>query len=316
MAQGAPQRIDVHHHILPPFYLQEAGKEIRATAPGFPQLFDWTPEKTLADMDAHSVATAVLSMSTPGIWFGDRDQGRSLARRCNEYAVKMRAEHPGRFGLFAALPLPDVAGSLLEIDYALGTLKADGIGLLTSYKNSWLGDEAYAPVFDELNRRKAVVFVHPNVPDCCTATLPMVAQGLIELLFDTTRAITGLLYSGTFARCPDIRFIFCHGGGGLAQMADRIGNGARNPALAAKVPNGVMHELKKLYLDVANMTGPRAFAAVRDLVGMEKMLLGSDFPFNSIGPTVKGLGELNLLDSELRAIERENALSLLPSLRR
>ena len=309
-------RIDVHHHILPPFYLEEAGAIIRRTAVGYPQLFDWTPAKSIADMDANAVATSVVSMSTPGIWFGDQAQGRRLARKCNEYAAQMRVDHPGRFGVFAALPLPDVDGSLAEVTYSLDVLKADGIGLLTSYGNLWLGDDRFAPVFDELNRRKAVVFVHPNVPDCCTSTLPQVAQGLIELLFDTTRAITGLLYSGTFSRCPDIRFIFCHGGGGLTQMGDRIGNGARNPALAAKVPNGVMHEFKKLYLDVVNQTGPRAFAAMRELVGIEKLLLGSDFPFNSIAGTAKGLEALKLPASEMQAIESGNALALLPQLRR
>jgi predicted TIM-barrel fold metal-dependent hydrolase len=311
---GIAHRIDIHHHILPPFYLEEAGAQIRSTAPGFPHLFEWTPAKSLADMDRNGVATSVLSMSTPGIWFGDTAQGRRLARRCNEYAAQMVDQHRGRFGMFAALPLPDVEGSLAELAYAMDTLKADGVGLLTSYGNSWLGDERFAPVFDEMNRRKCVVFVHPNVPDCCTQTLPMVAQGLIELLFDTTRAITGLLYSGTFSRCPDIKFIFCHGGGGLAQMADRMSNAARSPALAAKLPNGVMHELQKLYLDVANMTGARAFAAVKDLVGIHHLLLGSDFPFNPIAPVVSGLAALKLDPADQRAIERDNALLLLPGL--
>jgi predicted TIM-barrel fold metal-dependent hydrolase len=312
-----PHRIDVHHHFLPPFYLQEVGQVIRSTAVGFPQLFDWSPEKSLADMDANGVQTAVLSMSTPGVWFGDRDQGRRLARQCNEYAARMRADHPGRFGLFAALPLPDVEGSLAEVAHAFDTLKADGIGLLTSYGNTWLGDERFAPVFEELNRRKAVVFVHPSVADCCLSTIPQVPNGLIELLFDTVRAITGLLYSGTLSRCADIKFVFCHGGGcGLPMMAPRIGNAVRNPKLAALLPHGVEHELKKLYLDVVNVTHARAFNAVREQVGIERMLLGSDYPFASVGPTVKGLEALKLPETELRAIENANALRLMPSLAR
>jgi predicted TIM-barrel fold metal-dependent hydrolase len=320
MAQGAPQsiahRIDIHHHILPPFYLQEVGKEIRATAPGFPQLFDWTPEKTLADMDTHSVATAVLSMSTPGIWFGDRDQARSLARRCNEYAVKMRADHPGRFGLFAALPLPDVEGSLLEIDYALGTLKADGIGLLTSYGNSWLGDEAYAPVFDELNRRKAVAYFHPTAPGFCTGLLPEIPPPMVEFPFDTTRAILTLLFSGTFTRCPDVRFIFSHAGGALPMLAHRIAAvAATRKELAEQMPKGAMHEFGRLFYDVVNASNPISFNAIRQLAGISQLLYGSDFPFWSPQLTADALAKLGLTPGEMRAVERDNALRLLPRLK-
>ena len=162
--------------------------------------------------------------------------------------------------------------------------------------------------------RRAVVFVHPNVPGCCTATVPGVAQGLIELLFDTTRTITSLLFNGTFSRCPDIRFIFCHGGGTLAQVADRLGNLGRNPVAAKRLPEGVEHELNKLYLDVASMTGARSFNAIRDLVGIGKTLLGTDYPFGQIAPIVAGLGRLGLSAADLRALERDNALALLPRL--
>ena len=314
MNQPAAHRIDVHHHILPPFYLEEARAEITAAAAGFPQLFQWTPEQSIGEMDRTGVATSVLSISTPGVWFGNDIRGRRMARRCNDYAAEQVTRHRGRFGMFAVLPLPDIAGSLRELDYAYDMLQADGIGLLTSYGNTWLGDPEYAPVIDELNRRRAVVFVHPNVPGCCTATVPGVAQGLIELLFDTTRTIVSMLFNGTFSRCPDIRFIFCHGGGTLAQVADRVCNLGRNPVAAARLPKGVEHELKKLYLDVASMTGARSFNAIRDLVGIGKMLLGTDYPFGQIAPIVAGLGRLGLSAADLRALERDNALALLPRL--
>ncbi len=314
MAQA--HRIDVHHHVLPPFYQQEAKAEISATAVGFPQLFNWTPQQSIDEMDRTGVATSVLSISTPGVWFGDNARARDMARRCNDFSAQQVTDYRGRFGMFAALPLPDVEGSLKEIAHAFDTLKADGAGLLTSYGNTWLGDPVYAPVFDELNRRKAVVFVHPNVPGCCTATIPGVAQGLIELLFDTTRTIISLLFNGTFSRCPDIRFIFCHGGGTLAQTADRIANLARHPVAAPRLPNGVEYELKKLYLDVASMTGKRSFNAIRDLVGIEKMLLGTDYPFGPIGNIVEGIGRLGLSAADLQALERGNALRLLPQLAR
>ncbi len=175
MNPTSAHRIDVHHHILPPFYLEEAREEIVTTAVGFTHLFHWTPAQSIDEMDRSGVATSVLSISTPGVWFGHDGRARNMARRCNEYAAEQAAAHRGRFGMFAVLPLPDTAGSLRELAYAYDTLRADGIGLLTSYGNTWLGDPAYAPVFDELNRRRAVVFVHPNVPGCCTATIPGVA---------------------------------------------------------------------------------------------------------------------------------------------
>ncbi len=319
-APAAPRRrIDVHHHFLPPVYQKEARETLNVTAsgtPGFQLLFKWTPQMSLDEMDKFGAETAMVSISTPGVSFGTVDQQRRLARQCNDFGAQMVRDYPGRFGLFAVLPLPDVEGSLREIEYSLDTLKADGFGILSSYGDKWLGDPAMAPVFDELNRRKAVVFVHPSVANCCGNTLPMVSSGLIELLFDTTRTITSLLYSFTFLRCPDIRFIFCHGGGALAQMAQRITAFARSPAVAAKYPQGVLGELRKLYVDVTDMTAPPSFAGVRELFGMQKIMFGSDYPFSpTLAATVGGLGQLKLPAAELQAIERDNAVSLFPRLK-
>src|SRR5262245_15189294 len=161
--------IDVHHHIVPPFYLEANRDRIAASSGGriIPAWLEWTPEKTLAAMDQHEVATSVISLSTPGVWFGDARQARDTSRRCNEYAANLAKRHAGRFGRFATVALPDIDGTLREIEYALDVLGADGVGLLTSYSETWLGDPSYDPVFVELNRRKAVVFVHPTTPTCC-----------------------------------------------------------------------------------------------------------------------------------------------------
>src|SRR3979411_1988884 len=163
LAQAQPRsRIDVHHHYLPPFH-----RETRLKNRGGAGLPDWSVQMSLDDMDKAGVATAVVSAVQPGVWFGDNEAARKLTREGNEYGARMVAGYPGRFGLFAAIPLPDPEGSLKEIAYAFDTLKADGIGLFTSYQDKYLGDPAFVPVYEELNRRKAAVYVHPVTPDCC-----------------------------------------------------------------------------------------------------------------------------------------------------
>ena len=261
---SAPQRlIDVHHHIIPPFYVAENRDRIAGSRGGqiTPAWLEWTPERALIAMDQNHVAAAVLSLSSPGVWFGDIQVARNTARRSNEYAAELGRKHPGRFGLFAALPLPDAEGSLREIEYALDVLKADGIGLLTSYADKWLGDPSYRPVFEELDRRKAVVFVHPTTPTCCQTLMPGVATVVAEVPQDTTRAIISMLYSGMLAQLRNIRFIFSHAGGTLPVLAGRIIDYAPKD-LAQKAPNGVEYELKRFYYDLAISGNRPAFAAL------------------------------------------------------
>ena len=161
-------------------------------------------------MDKSGVATSILSLaSIPGVWFGlDAEGMRRMSRLCNEFAAKMVQDYPGRYGLFACLPMPDVDRSLAEIAYAFDTLKADGINLSTSFGDKWPGDPAYKPVFEELNRRKAVVFFHPYAPNCCGSLISGVSPGLLEFPYDSGRAITSLLLSGSLARLRDIRWLF------------------------------------------------------------------------------------------------------------
>jgi len=211
-----PHRIDVHHHLFPPNY-----RSALAAANAAP-LAAWTVEQSLAEMDKSSIQTAILSLSPPGLWFGDAAQARNLARIVNDYGAKVRQDFPGRFGLFSALPLPDTEGSLREIEYGLDTLKADGIGLMTNYGDKWLGDASFAPVWEELNRRKAVVYTHPNTPACCGNIKDEVGPGTIEWATDTTRTVASLLFSGTAARYPDIRWILSHGGGTTPFLLSRF----------------------------------------------------------------------------------------------
>jgi predicted TIM-barrel fold metal-dependent hydrolase len=258
----------------------------------------------------------MLSMSTPGLSeiASNRDAVRKLARACNEYAASLLRDHPGRFGNFAAMPLPDVDGSLAEAEYALDVLKADGIGLLSSYGTKYPGDPAFRPLFAELNRRKAVVFVHPTSPQCCSTSLPYPAS-LDEFMFDVTRAITSLLLGGTFATFPDIRFIFTHAGGTLTPIAARINAfAARHHQYDAAVPHGVYAELKKLNYDIANSTNPSAMSALTNLVPPTQILFGSDTPYVPIAVTAAGLDRMTLPDDLRYAINRGNAEKLFPRL--
>lgn len=306
-------RIDVHHHHVPGYYLKKERDRVIGAMDLDPSvLLDWSPQRALEQLDRHEIATAIVSISTPGIWFGDVDASRDLARACNEAAAQMRRDYPGRFGSFAAIPLPDVEGSLREIEYAFETLGADGVGILTSYGDRWPGDRAFAPVFDELNRRKAVVFVHPTVPACCRSLIPDVPPPVTEFLFDTTRAITSLMFGGTFARCPDIRFIFCHGGGTVMVLSTRIDFFAqRHPKFAACVPNGALAELRRLYYDVAT-TSPASFNALRSVIPASQIVFGSDFPYIPVASTLGAVANLGLDEATLRQIDRENALRLFP----
>ena len=311
-------RIDVHHHILPPEYVRTVGDARIGPLIVSGKTPEWTPEISLAAMDRHGIETAITSISAPGLWFGDRGETLHLARLCNEFAARTRHDHPGRFGLFASLPLPHVDASLEEIGYALDTLKAEGIGLLTSYGDRYPGDPAFAPVWDELDRRKAVVYFHPtNAP--CSTCLPDIPAATLDFPFDTTRAIVSLLYGGTFARCRNVRFIFSHAGGCVPFLAERIARLAVRPEFKEKVPNGVLPELKRLYYDTALSANWLAFRSLFELVGSDKVLFGSDYPFApeaTMAATVKGLADMALGDAVLRAIERDNALALFPHLAR
>jgi len=310
-APAAPFRIDVHHHISPPAYTAEMRTRMQ------PPSIAWTPQKSLDEMDESGIATAILSVPAPGVWIGDDAQGRRLARLCNEFGAGLMSDHPGRFGLFATLPLPDTEGSLREIEYGLDVLHADGIGLLTSYRDRWLGDPSFEPVMLELNRRKALVYVHPDTPLCCRGNLrELFNNSVIEFTADTTRAIAGLLFRGTINRYREIRWIFSHGGGTVPFIAERL---TRIPEtyknLAAAVPDGVMAELRRFYYDTAQASHPAALAALTRIFPLSQLLWGTDFPYRHGLEYVRQQRDYGFTAADLRAIERDNALALLPRLR-
>src|SRR6266404_2998216 len=273
-ASAKPYRIDIHHHFGPAVWVAEVkGRPLLQVANT-----TWTPAKSIEDMDRGGVAASVVSITNPGLWFGDKGVTDRLARACNEYAAKLVADYPTRFGFFAAMPLPDVDATLKEIAYAYDTLKADGVGLLTSYGDVWLGNRAFRPVMEELNRRKAIVAVHPTAANCCRNLeyAPGVGPGSMEYGTDTTRAIMGVAFSGDAARFPDIRFIWSHAGGSLPFLASRV-DGGSNRAKEA-LPNGFTSELKKFYYDLAGAANRGAIASLLQLVATTQIVFGTDFP--------------------------------------
>jgi predicted TIM-barrel fold metal-dependent hydrolase len=309
VVRGTPRRIDIHHHLLPPSYIAEIISRRVTPTPA------WTPAKSIEEMDKSGIATSVVSLIQPGIWLGDVAQGRRLAREVNEYAARMVADYPGRFGMFAVPPLPDTEGSLREIEYAMDLLKADGIGVMTSYGDKYLGDEAFAPVWEELNRRKAVVYTHPLVPACCKNLVPEVPPPTIEYATDTTRTIASLLVTGTAARFPDIRWIFSHAGGTTPFLISRFTHlETIMKNREQRLPKGIMYELKKFYYETAQANHPGALAALMQLVSASQVLFGTDFPLRPAAEAVDGLAAYRFKAKELRAIERDNALRLMPQL--
>ena len=305
-ARANPRRIDVHHHMQPPEYLRRRTQQTTNR--------NWTPAKSVEDMDKNGTATAILSVTTPGVWFGDPQEARALARIVNEYGAQANRDHPGRFGFFAVLPMPDPEGSLREIEYAFDVLKADGVGLFTSYQDKWLGDPVFAPAFAELNRRRAVVFVHVTVPNCCQNLFPGHSGFRAEVDYDTTRTVESLFMSGALAKFPDIRFIFVHSGGTLPVMAgrinDRIPRDRRDLA-----PLGVLGEVKKFYYEVAHATYAMPLAALTKLVPMSQILFGTDYPVEPFETTTLPLAEYGFSARDLQAIDRGNAERLFPRLK-
>ncbi|MGW8142684.1 amidohydrolase family protein [Sphingomonas zeae] len=315
MIEATRNRIDVHHHLVPPQFAASAERHGLKKVAGAP-LPHWTPQRSVDVMDRYGIQTALLSLSAPGVYFGDRDEARDLARACNEFAAETRANHPGRFGSFAVLPMPFTEDACEEAVYALDVLGADGVVLLGSTDGHFLGDNRFDELMAELDRREAIVFVHPNIHPT-SEQLPLdIPDFLIEFLCDTTRAATNLILNGTVERYPGIRFILAHAGGFLPYVAWRLSLANELPATIRHAPKGVLHYVRRFYFDTALSPSPFAMAALKELVDPSHILFGSDFPFApeaAVGMEIKTLDGLSVLDPvTLAGVDRENALKLFP----
>jgi len=310
-------RIDVHFHYLSPEYREQLIDAVGGSPDGFraPQ---WSAEAALAMMDRMGIATGMLSVSSPGVHFGNDAKARLLARSVNEFAARVIGDHRGRFGGFASLPLPDIDGALEEIAYALDALKLDGVVMLTNFDGVYLGDKRLDPIFAELNRRGAVVFIHPTSPICWQQSALGYPRPMIEFTFDSTRAVVNLIFSGTTVRCPKLRIIVPHAGGTLPFLARRIGMFGRSLAGSGKDQVSTEEQLRRLYYDLAGSPGSNALAPLLEMAERSHILYGSDYVHTPEAVVSAHLAELLssklLSQDDFRAIGRGNALALFPRL--
>jgi predicted TIM-barrel fold metal-dependent hydrolase len=313
---ASPHRIDVHHHISPPAYrILKAESALEPPNRHRDALYEgWNPGVALESMDEGGTATAITTI-TDGTFISLHPERIRIARECNEYAARMQQDHPGRFGHFATLPMPDVDACLNEIEYSLDVLGFDGVDIRTSYGMQWLGDVAFEPIYEELNRRKAVVYSHPHEPPFAHNLIPGVPGSTIEYCTDSSRAIASVLFGGVCVRYPDVRFIFSHGGGTMPFLVERFTRLAKRESHAKKFPKGPIAELRKFYYEVAQAAHPGALDALLRIVPLKQVLFGTDFPHFTAKETGRQLVDYGFNAKALAAIDRDNALKLFPRFR-
>lgn len=312
--------IDTHFHFWAPEYrqLNEEWSNAHHATPD-PRAVAWTPQAALDEMDSGGVRTGILSLSSirEGFWGADAQKATNVIRACDDFAAKMMSDHKGRFGLFAPLNMLDVDSSLKEAEYALDQVQADGIGIQSSANGRYPGDPFYNPLWEELNRRKAVVFFHGPVAECCGVLKvgPGINPSFEEVTFDMTRAAVSLLANGALARYRDIKWLFSYGGGTLPYLAGRLEASLKNARkdLDAIAPDGVMAEFKRLHYDTVNVTAAPSFAALTTLAPISQITYGTDFPYFNNGQ-LDALDQRGLGAKDLEAIHSGNAKRLLPRL--
>jgi len=311
-AQAKPHRIDVHAHLVPPSWLNAMDVIGRKDGP----LSNWSPQKMLEDMDRGGVATSIMAPPTPQVTPLGKEAAVRICRESNEYSKKLESDHPGRFGTFAMLPLPNIDASLKEIAYAFDTLKVDGVGIMTSYGDKWLGDATFAPLWEELNRRKATVYTHPTGANCCVNLVPGLRESTVAFGADTTRSIASLILSGSSQKYKDINWIWSHGGGVLTAVAERflIQLVSTQPHKDKFTRETMQGELNRFYYDTAQISNAVTLEALAKLVPISQIVYGTDFPYRTAADHTKGVTE-HFKGDDLRKVDRDNALRLLPRLK-
>jgi predicted TIM-barrel fold metal-dependent hydrolase len=270
--------IDVHAHFLLPEYVTAAERAGHLRPDGMPAWPVWNADRHLQLMDRTGIARSILSVSSPGVHFGDDFRAQVLARRMNEAAAELGKDHPGRFGFFASLPLPDVAGALVELEHAYDVLGADGVILNSNAGGQYPGDPSWEQLWRALDERAAVVFLHPTSPPQWRQVSLDRPRPMIEFLFDSARAVTDLVLTGILTRYPRIRFVVTHAGGVIPLLGDRLDlyRDTFNPT--SGLPS-VTEQLKHLWYDVAGTPVPNQLPALQAVAGTDHLLYGSDHCF-------------------------------------
>jgi predicted TIM-barrel fold metal-dependent hydrolase len=301
---GGKAIIDVHAHFQSP--------ALRPLTPG--PMAGWSLAAHMEQMEMAGVTRSLLSVTTPGIP-ATGEQGAKLARDTNDYAAQLVKDNRAKLGFFTAVPMDDIDIALREIAYGFDTLHANGVGLFTSYNDTYLGDKRFDPVFAELDRRKAIVYVHPSGPACCSRIIPEVADTLIEYGTDTTRAIASYVYRGAAHRYPNVRMIWSHSGGTMPFLIERF-DGADNGAQAkAAAPDGFRATAGRFFYDIAQASNPVATRALRSVVPLEHIVFGTDYPFRTPVDHVKALEAGGVFSAaELDGVYRQHVAKLLPEL--
>lgn len=277
MASGAG-KIDVHHHVLPEFYkdVQRAAGIGGTAYQGFPE---WTPDKSLALMDRLNIATTIYSFTSPGIYFGNVTQTRQLARQFNDYLAELKAGSNGRFGGFAFLPLPDIDAAIEEAGRVQDELGLEGVCLLTSVDDRYIGDPMFWPLYEELNRRKMVVFLHPCYPPGVEAKGWDIPRMLIDYPFETTKVATNLIFNGVLEKLPDIKWILSHAGGTLPMLAHRISIFDTRTKFKDNYPKGALHYIRQFWFDTALSGDKPPLDALMAFADPARILFGTDYPY-------------------------------------
>jgi len=311
--------VDVHAHFVTDSYAaaaKAAGHLLPDGMSGWPA---WDVKTHLDLMDQGNIATAMLSVSSPGTHFGDDTAARALAREVNEYGANLKRTHPGRFGHFASLPLPDVEGSLAELKHALDHLGSDGVALETNSEGHYLGDERYQPLWAELDRRKAVVFVHPTSPPCHQAVALGRPRPMLEFIFDSTRTVSDLVFTGVLTRHPGIQWIFTHGGGTLPLLADRMELFRTIFSDGPSQGPTVQDQVRTLWFDMAGTPFPHQVPALIAAFGSDRLLYGSDYCWTPAAGTIAQIASVDNTtqpdDDTWRLLTSRNAARLFPDLR-
>lgn len=314
----AIDRLDVHVHFIPPFYAEALVAAGHIRPDGMPAIPKWSETDALRTMDELGIRTAILSISSPGVHFGDDAQAKALARRINEEGARIKKAHPGRFGHFASVPLPDMPSAIEEAIYALDVLKADGIVVETNHDGVYLGDPCMMPFYDELNRRNAVMFIHPTSPacSCCERLDSMFPRPMMEFLFDTTRTVSDLIWSGAIDRYENMRVIVPHAGAALTGFLNRLEKFRFLMDSPSEPPPSFKAAMKKLHFDLAGVPVPHLLRELLDVADPERIHYGSDYPFTPAEVCENLMTEIEntpLLNKQmLRAMFTENAQALFP----